>query len=80
MVESSGDWRSFHETLGPRNLPDVGVKYLVVLKELLDRMFALMYGLEWGVCFIDMGYGLDIDWDNMVENCLTDAFSTMFKG
>lgn len=39
--------RTFHNRLSPMNLSSVGVKYLVVAKELVDKLSALMYGLDW---------------------------------
>ena len=46
---SAGNFRTFYNRLSPSNLSSVGVKYLVVVKELLDRLSALLYGLEWDV-------------------------------
>jgi len=49
VVRYSHDFRSLHNRFIPENLSTNGIKYLVVLKELLDRLCALMYGLDWGV-------------------------------
>lgn len=40
---------SFHDMFTSSKLPKTGVKFLVILKKLLDKLLSLMYGLDWDV-------------------------------